>query len=210
MAISFDGPNRIIELDGTLRESVRDIYSRWIDWAATSDNAKYLPAFSVIADPPKVPVYATLENGWRIRPSGQASPYVLTIYDGFIGTAEANDPFLFVSSGANPRIVYEAPVIAVGYEMGGTSLTPQDVWEYEERTLTDGGGGGINTTVIHVIGDTIIVADELNVPIIESVDVDMTVAEPVNNISSDEDAQLQVDTLESTATVEPDSTLGDS
>lgn len=205
--ITFDGPNKIIELDGTLRESIRGIYSRWVDWMAQSDNLKYLPAFSVIADPPKIPVYATLENGWRIRPLGQATPYVLTLFDGFLATAEETDPLLFVSSGANPRVVLESPVIAVGFEMGGTSLTPEDIWTHEPRTLTGGGSGGPGG-VIHVIGDTIIVSDETAATISETTDAEMTVQSPDYSVASDPDANIQLPDDSSTATVEPDSTIG--
>lgn len=113
MAITFDGVNKIIQLDGAATVSIRAIYSRWIDWTALSDNAKFLPAFSVIADPPTVPVYATLLNGWLVRPL--AGAYTLTLDDGFLYRDGGGDPISPVVSGTEPRIRYQNPVIAVGY-----------------------------------------------------------------------------------------------
>lgn len=131
---TFDGSNRLILLDGSPSESLRDIYSRYVDWLAEGDNLKYLLAFTVIADPPKVPLYATLMNGWRIRPLGAISPYILTFTDGFLYTAENDDPFVTVASGVEPRIRWENPVVAIGYDMGGSGggggATADDVWNH--------------------------------------------------------------------------------
>jgi hypothetical protein len=113
MALSFDGPNKLILLDGALTVSIRAIVSRWTDWAATSDNSKFLPAFTTIADPPTVPLYATLINGWLVRPLGGA--YILTLNDGFLYRDGGGDPFAPVAAGAEPRIRWENPVIAVGF-----------------------------------------------------------------------------------------------
>ena len=46
MGYIFNGTNKIITLTtGTTTVSVRDIYSRFVDWYLTDDNSKYLPAF---------------------------------------------------------------------------------------------------------------------------------------------------------------------
>jgi len=111
--ISFDGANKIIQLDGAATVSIRGIYSRWVDWAATSDNLKWLPAFSTVGQPPTVPVYVTLLNGWLVRPL--AGAYTLTLNDGFLYVDGGGDPLTAVSSGTEPRVRYENPVIAVGY-----------------------------------------------------------------------------------------------
>jgi len=116
MAITFDAPNKLILLDGTTLQSIRSIYSRWVDWVATSDNLKWLPAFTTIADPPNVPVYATLTNGWLVKPL--AGSYTLTLNDGFLYTSAGGDP-IAASGGVEPRIRYQNPVIAVGYDMSG-------------------------------------------------------------------------------------------
>jgi hypothetical protein len=113
MAITFDGANKLILLDGAATVSIRGIYSRWIDWAATSDNLKWLPAFSTVGQPPTVPVYCTLLNGWLVRPL--AGAYTLTLNDGFLYVDGGGEPITAVASGTEPRVRYENPVIAVGY-----------------------------------------------------------------------------------------------
>ncbi len=75
MAITFDGPNKIIQLDTvTTVYSAEYIYSRWKDWVLLSDNAKYLEAFRVIGGDDlgggaTAPAFVFLRNdyGWRIQ-----------------------------------------------------------------------------------------------------------------------------------------------
>ena len=117
--ILFNGSTRVISLDAATSVSLRAVYSRWVDWTTTSDNLKFFPAFSTVADPPKVPVYLTLENGWRILP--YAGSYILSLTDGFLYTSDASDPFVPVV-GVEPRIRFENPVVAVGYSTSGASV----------------------------------------------------------------------------------------
>lgn len=66
MSYIFNGTNKIITLTtGTTTVSVRDIYSRFVDWYLTDDNSKYLPAFKTVGgddiDPTqgtKIPIYS--------------------------------------------------------------------------------------------------------------------------------------------------------
>lgn len=83
MAVTFDGPNRLIILE-TLVTSVDveiDLYSDWKEWVMLSDNAKFYQAFRTIAGDPlpgakSVSAHFFLQNqiqpdggvGWRIRP----------------------------------------------------------------------------------------------------------------------------------------------
>jgi hypothetical protein len=118
MALTFDGVNKLVLLDGAAQQSIREVYSRWVDWAALADNQKYLPAFSTVAQPPIVPVYATLENGWLVLPLETGVAYTLTLTDGFLYSSGGGDPIAPVA-GVEPRIRYENPVIAVGYAVEG-------------------------------------------------------------------------------------------
>lgn len=75
MAFIFDGPNKRITLDSQSVIEVSDLYSRWKDWVATSDNSKYLPAFSVVGGDAISPtanlavnVFVRNDLGWRIAP----------------------------------------------------------------------------------------------------------------------------------------------
>lgn len=75
--VTFDGPSRVItvidqpgpviELDGA------EVYSEWKVWVRTSDNSKFLQAFSPVGGDPisltqSLGVTLFLENDWRIRP----------------------------------------------------------------------------------------------------------------------------------------------
>lgn len=72
---TFDGPNLIIQLPSIESYDVqKDLYSAWKQWAALSDNLKYLPAFDttggdVISAGQTIAPYFFCRNdlGWRIR-----------------------------------------------------------------------------------------------------------------------------------------------
>lgn len=75
MSYTFDGTNKLIIVDnGVTSFSVADLYSRWKDWFALSDNSKYETAFgnSVGGDNlgggVTLGAYYFLQNGWKIRP----------------------------------------------------------------------------------------------------------------------------------------------
>lgn len=72
MAITFDPVARRIILDSA-SSSWTEIFSRWEDWAAQSDNAKYgLVIRQVGADDLggglSIPPYYFLQGAWRVRP----------------------------------------------------------------------------------------------------------------------------------------------
>lgn len=127
MGIQFDGVSKTVILTaGTTSLSVRDLWSRWVDWLLTSDNSKYLPAMTSLGgddiDPvagTKVPVYATLTNGWRIRP--QAANHTLVVSDGVLLVAGGGDPFVNPLGSFTVRILYQQPVTAISFTIGGGS-----------------------------------------------------------------------------------------
>ena len=120
MALTFDPAARRIVLDSATTTAT-EIYSRWADWAATSDNAKYLPAFRSLGGDDLgggllVPPYYFLLNGWRVRP--MEADQTLTI-----------DGNLFVDGGGEPVVqtlgTYRVltrlvvPVQAQGFDTSG-------------------------------------------------------------------------------------------
>jgi len=107
MGYQFDGPNKIIQATiGTVLIEVADLYSRWKDWLATDDNAKYLPALSVVGGDPIPSGYLGstffLENGWKIRPD--AVSHTLTV-SGNLFTRDGSAPVIAASGSYNVLVV---------------------------------------------------------------------------------------------------------
>ena len=123
MAYSFDGVNRIITITSQTVMSVRDVYSRWADWARLSDNLKYLPAFDPTGgqdiDPlagTSIPIYAFLLNGWKIKP--QESSHTLNVSDGVLLVLGGGDPFTETTGNFIVRVNYQQPVQAITVSTG--------------------------------------------------------------------------------------------
>lgn len=124
MAITFDGPSkRIILGAGTASLSVRDLWSRWVDWLLTSDNSKYNQAFTQTggdaidaAAGTSVPIYIFMQPGWIIVP--QAANHTLRVFDGVLLVMGGGDPFADVA-GYTVRINYSQPVQAITVSTGG-------------------------------------------------------------------------------------------
>lgn len=111
--------------------SVRDVYSRWVDWVGQSTNAAFLPAFRTVGGDDidavsgtTIPIYAYLTNGWRIRP--MESDHTLSVNDGVLLVDGGGDPFLDTIGSFTVRVNYQQPVQAI-------------------TVATGGGGGGLTT-----------------------------------------------------------------
>jgi hypothetical protein len=121
--ISIDGSAKIIDLDDAAVESVPEIYSQFAD--QHKNNLQWSPAFETLALLPRVPVYATLINGWRIRMLSTGTPYMKTFENGFLSEIDGGDPFI-PNGGIEPRVRFKDPALAVGYDLGSSTsdLTP--------------------------------------------------------------------------------------
>lgn len=122
MPITFDAVNKRIILDGA-STTATELYSRWVDWAATGDNVKYGMVFRQVGADDlggglSIPPYYFLQNGWRVRP--MESSHNLTITGN-----------LFVEGGGVPvvptlgtfqvNVNYTVPVQAQGISTSGGS-----------------------------------------------------------------------------------------
>ena len=136
MAITFDAANKRIILDSTAVTSSQ-IWIEWIDWVASSDNGKYLPALKQVGGDTLgggllIPPYMFLLNGWRLRP--METDHDLTITGN-----------LFVEGGGTPvvrtlgqyqvNVNYTVPVQAQGISTTGStaptaSETAEAVWAH--------------------------------------------------------------------------------
>lgn len=125
MSLSFDGPNKLIVLSsGTVSLGVPELWSRWVDWVAESDNSKYLPAMRSVGgdetDPGEyIPIYTFLLNGWRIRP--QNADHTLTVDDGVLRVDGGGDPFVNTVDTHQVRVRYKQPVQAIMVATGGST-----------------------------------------------------------------------------------------
>lgn len=126
MAISFDGAAKIITLSsGVVELGVRDLWSRWVDWAATSDNSKFLPAMRTVGGDDidtvagtRIPIYTYLLNGWRIKPD--EVDHTLDVVDGILLVDGGGDPFADTAGAYTVRVNYQQPVQAITVATGGS------------------------------------------------------------------------------------------
>lgn len=128
MAIIFDSTNKRIVLDST-SVAVKDIYSRWKEWVQTDDNAKYLPAMSVVGGDPLggglyVASYFFLENDWRIRPMESNHTLIL---EGNIAVQGGGVPVVSTLGTYNVSVQYTVPVQAQGIETTGAGSTASEI-----------------------------------------------------------------------------------
>jgi len=125
MAYSIDGLTKTISLtSGTITVSVRDLWSRWVDWLLTSDNSKYALAMRNtggdiidVGAGTSIPIYVFLINGWRIKP--QEANHTLNINDGILVVDGGGDPFVNTTGAFIVRINYSQPVQAISFDAGG-------------------------------------------------------------------------------------------
>ena len=129
MSIAFDPSARRIVLDVTT-VTAQDIYSRWCDWSAASDNLKHLPAFRAVGGDDlggglSIPPYYFLLNGWRVRP--MEASHTLTV-SGNLFVDGGGDPLVPTLGTYNVLTKLVVPVQAQGISTGGgSSYTPEQI-----------------------------------------------------------------------------------
>ena len=132
MPLSFDGPNKVISVSGETILSVRELWSRWVDWLLTTDNSKYLFAFDQIGgddiDPvagTTIPIFIFLTNGWRIAP--EEVNHTLNVTEGVLVVDGGGDPFLDTEGPYVVRINYQQPVQVIGLTISsGSGLSTEE------------------------------------------------------------------------------------
>ena len=130
MAISFDGPNKLITLSsGTTVMSVKDLWSRWVDWFLTGYNSKHQVALEQVGgndidliDGTTVPAYIFIKNGWRIRP--QEADHTLKVTEGILVVDGGGDPFVDTLGAFTVRLNYQQPVQAITVSTAGGGVGP--------------------------------------------------------------------------------------
>lgn len=125
MPIIFDAATKRIVLDSA-NVSATDIYSRWVDWAASDDNAKYgLVVRSVGGDDLGgglfIPPYFFLQDGWRVRPLEGDHDLLITgnlfVEGGGVPVVRTLGPF-------QVNVNYTVPVQAQAFSTDGAAGAP--------------------------------------------------------------------------------------
>ena len=133
MTIAFDGVTKLATLSsGTTTLTVPELWSRWVDWVATSDNSKYPIALAQIGGDEisagkYLGVTFFLENGWKIRP--YEGNHTLTITGN-----------LFSRDGSSP----------VAHTIGDYNVTVNMSTSNLVDTISTSGGGGSSLTAAEI------------------------------------------------------------
>lgn len=143
MAIVFDAFTQRIILD-TSSVTATELYSRWVDWAATSDNIKYGMVFRQVGADDLggglvIPPYYFLQSGWRVRPQEANG---LTVITGNLFVEGGGSPVVNTLGNFNVQVQFTVPVQAQGFDSGGgaTYLNPlsaQDKQDIADAVLED-------------------------------------------------------------------------
>ena len=145
--VTFDGANRIIRVnDGVTELDIKiDIYSDWKEWVYSfSDNAFWLPAVRAIGGDPTVTGQTAgdiyfLQNGWKL--------YIDLTKVKVTGVLFSDD-YESAYYDYSGNIQYPAQVSSLVSGISATSggSTPQEVWEYSDRSLTQAVSASAPTT----------------------------------------------------------------
>jgi hypothetical protein len=120
--IAFDPAAKRIVLDSA-SVSASELWSRWSDWVASGDNAKYLPAFRQAGGDDlgaglSIPAYMFLLNGWRVRPMESNHNLIIT---GNLFVDGGGVPVVQTLGNFNVSVQYTVPVQAQGISTGGST-----------------------------------------------------------------------------------------
>lgn len=120
MPLVFDPAARRIVLD-VASVTAAELWSRWSDWAASADNAKYLPAFRQAGGDDlggglSIPAYMFLLNGWRVRPMEASHTLIIT---GNLFVDGGGVPVVSTLGAFNVATQYTVPVQAQAVSTGG-------------------------------------------------------------------------------------------
>jgi hypothetical protein len=122
MAITFDAANSRIILDSA-SVTATEIYSRWVDWAAASDNLKYGMVIRQVGSDDlggglSIPPYYFLQGSWRVRPMEASHTLIIT---GNLFVEGGGVPVVNTLGNYNVSTQYTVPVQAQGISTSGST-----------------------------------------------------------------------------------------
>ncbi len=160
MSYIFDGQNKLITLsNGTTTVDIKDMYSRWKDWAIIDSNSSYLVAFSVLGGDPLpgnryLGTTYFLENNWKIKP--YEGDHTL-IVSGNLYSRDGSDPFVSTNGSFNVRIMLTVSnlidTINVGGGVGTVSEIRDAVWSASNYASHGVGTAGVKLNDAASAGD---------------------------------------------------------
>ena len=120
--ITFDALNKRVVLDSA-SVTATELYSRWCDWAASSDNAKYGMVIRQVGSDDlgaglSIPPYYFLQGAWRVRP--MEANHNLTI-TGNLFVEGGGVPVVQTLGTYQVNVNYTVPVQAQGISTSGSS-----------------------------------------------------------------------------------------
>ena len=120
--LTFDPASKRIILDSA-SVSWTEIYSRWVDWAALSDNAKHGMVIRQVGSDDlgsglSIPPYYFLQGAWRLRPMEADHDLTLT-GNGFV--EGGGTPVVRTLGPYQVNVNYTVPVQAQGISTSGST-----------------------------------------------------------------------------------------
>lgn len=128
MAITFDPINQRVILD-TNEIAATEIYSRWVDWSANSDNLKYGMLIRQVGGDDlgaglSIPPYFFLQADWRIRP--MEADHDLTV-SGNLFVEGGGVPVVRTLGSYQVNVKYVVPVQAQGIVTSGATISYTEI-----------------------------------------------------------------------------------
>ena len=122
MAILFDAATKRIILASSA-VTATEIYSRWVDWAAEGDNAKFGAVIRQVGGDDlggglAIPPYYFLQGAWRVRPMEASHLLALT---GNLFVEGGGSPVVNTLGNFNVSVQYTVPVQAQAFSAAGVS-----------------------------------------------------------------------------------------
>lgn len=140
---TFDGPTRLIvgayvtSAGKFTVDAKADLYSSWKEWVLQGDNSKFPFAMSTTGGDDLgssfLGSYFFLENGWKIRPIEEAHRLII---DGNLFTRDGSSPFVPTLGAFNVLIEMQNSSLTQAVDVGGSGLTPADIWSEGMGTYT--------------------------------------------------------------------------
>lgn len=133
----FDGENKKIYVNPAESEvDVKiNLYSDWKEWVSVRDNAKFLPAIRTTGGDPIGGGQFTgdtyfLINGWQVIIDHFVD------FNGILFSDDYDSPFVILAGGGVNSTVSSLAIAYNTTGSSGSSVTPEEIWAYQNRTLT--------------------------------------------------------------------------